>query len=81
MYTTHPHTTQAAPFTMTVPKAIKRWEERRFCPSISCLTDEIVVRQVSAQNQVWLLTDENEESTWLSMGEQPVCPHCGTALR
>jgi hypothetical protein len=54
--------------------------DRRFCPSIFCFTGEIVVRRVSRKAPVWLLTDEREAHTWLMMGQEPVCPHCGTTL-
>ncbi|RIK40822.1 MAG: hypothetical protein DCC55_13780 [Chloroflexi bacterium] len=55
-------------------------EERRFCPSIFCFTDEIVIRRVSPKAEVWLLTDESEDRSWMMMGGEPVCPHCGTTL-
>lgn len=51
----------------------------RFCPSIFCFTDEVVVRRVAARAGVWLLTDEDSHS-WLMIGDQPTCPHCGTLL-
>jgi hypothetical protein len=55
-------------------------EDRRFCPSIFCFTDEIVVRRVSPQAEVWMLTDESDDHSWMMMGGEPVCPHCGTTL-
>jgi hypothetical protein len=55
-------------------------EDRRFCPSMFCFTDEIVIRRVSAQADVWLLTDEIDERSWMMMGAEPTCPHCGTKL-
>jgi hypothetical protein len=60
----------------TVPPVI----QRRFCPSIFCFTDELVVQRVSQKADVWLLSDEHEERSWLMIGEKPVCPHCGTTL-
>jgi hypothetical protein len=57
-----------------------RREERRFCPSMFCFTDEIVTRRVSTQTDVWLLTDETDDRSWMMMGTQPTCPHCGTTL-
>jgi hypothetical protein len=53
---------------------------RRFCPSMFCFTDEIVVRRVSTRAGVWLLMDEVEGHSWLMIGDQPTCPHCGTLL-
>lgn len=55
-------------------------EERRFCPSIFCFTDEIIVRRVSPKAEVWMLTDESDDRSWMMMGGEPVCPHCGTTL-
>jgi hypothetical protein len=54
--------------------------ERRFCPSMFCFTDEIVVRRVTAKADVWLLTDETDDHSWMMMGGEPTCPHCGTTL-
>jgi hypothetical protein len=65
---------------MAIRQPVKHREERRFCPSMFCFTDEIVVRRVSPQAQVWLLTDENDDRSWLMMGDQPTCPDCGTTL-
>jgi hypothetical protein len=70
-------------YTAQIPAAQmvdQRRTERRFCPSMFCFTDEIVVRRVSPKAQVWLLTDEQDDHTWLMMGQEPVCPHCGTML-
>ncbi|HMN27738.1 MAG TPA: hypothetical protein PKE45_06230 [Caldilineaceae bacterium] len=55
-------------------------DERRFCPSIFCFTDEIVTRRISPSAEVWLLTDETDDRSWMMMGAQPTCPHCGTTL-
>ena len=55
-------------------------EERRFCPSMFCFTDEIITRRVSTRADVWLLTDESDDRSWMMMGPQPTCPHCGTTL-
>jgi hypothetical protein len=60
--------------------AHKTQEERRFCPSMFCFTDEIVVRRVSTKADVWLLTDETDDRSWMMMGSEPTCPHCGTTL-
>lgn len=71
-----------APLTLEtpVPKAIQPKSDYRFCPSMFCFTDEISVRRVSAKADVWLLTDEGDAQSWLMMGSEPVCPHCGTQL-
>lgn len=53
---------------------------RLFCPNMYCLTDELVVYRVSAKALVWLLTDEQANLSWLMMGNDPICPHCGTSL-
>ncbi|MBX3013060.1 MAG: hypothetical protein KF832_16200 [Caldilineaceae bacterium] len=53
---------------------------RLFCPQIDCLTDELVVHRIAAQADVWLLTDEVTNHSWLMMGTHPLCPHCGTPL-
>ena len=54
--------------------------EPRFCPSMFCFTDEIMVQRVSPQADVWVLTDTIEDHAWFIMGETPTCPHCGTVL-
>jgi transposase len=55
-------------------------QEQRFCPSMFCFTDEILVQRISAQADVWVLTDAVEDHAWFMMGEAPTCPHCGTVL-
>ena len=81
MYIAHNIRTNHNPVTPVAPKTTRPQEEQRFCPSMFCFTDEITVRRISTKAAVWLLTDESEDRSWLAMGEQPVCPHCGTALR
>ena len=54
--------------------------EYRFCPSMFCFTDEIIVQRVSPQADVWVLTDVIEDHAWFTVGEAPTCPHCGTVL-
>jgi hypothetical protein len=66
--------------TMATPKKVRKNAERRFCPSMFCFTDEIIVRRVSLKAAVWLLTDELDDRSWLMMGNEPICPHCGTLL-
>jgi hypothetical protein len=80
MYNANHVDTQVSSRVNAVRKTSKALEERRFCPSIFCFTDEIVVRCVSPQAQVWLLTDENDDASWMMMGGEPTCPHCGTTL-
>ncbi|MCX6043582.1 MAG: hypothetical protein NT075_00605 [Chloroflexi bacterium] len=55
--------------------------ERRFCLNASCLTDEILVRKVSSFNDVWLLTDTTDNTSWLVNMETPVCPCCDAKLQ
>jgi hypothetical protein len=81
MYIAHHVHTNHTPVLPVAIKAARPQEEQRFCPSMFCFTDEITVRRISAKAAVWLLTDESEDRSWLAMGEQPVCPHCGTILR
>lgn len=66
--------------TVVTRKAIQKSSEHRFCPSMFCFTDEISVRRIATKADVWLLTDEREDHSWLIMGSEPVCPHCGTIL-
>jgi ribosomal protein S27AE len=80
MYTSPTFDTAVTPRPATVMKASKVQEQRRFCPSMFCFTDEVVVRRVSPHAQVWLLTDEIDDRSWMMMGSEPTCPHCGTAL-
>jgi hypothetical protein len=61
-------------------KVVQKSSEHRFCPSMFCFTDEIMVRRIATKADVWLLTDEREDHSWLIMGSEPVCPHCGTVL-
>jgi hypothetical protein len=64
----------------TAAKPAQSQSEHRFCPSMFCFTDEIVVRRVATQANVWLLMDEVEGHSWLMIGDKPTCPHCGTML-
>jgi hypothetical protein len=80
MNTTYQSTATRAQQTMTTVTAARLQGERRFCPSMFCFTDEIIVRRVSTKAAVWLLTDEDDTQSWLMMGKAPVCPHCGTRL-
>jgi hypothetical protein len=80
MYTNRQPNAPATVQAIAKPKPARVSVERRFCPSMFCFTDEIVVRRVARKAAVWLLTDELEGHSWLMMGDEPICPHCGTAL-
>lgn len=80
MYSTSQITTKATPHSSVARKVQATRDQRCFCPSIFCFTDEIVVRRVSPQAKVWLLTDEHEDASWMMVGGEPTCPHCGTLL-
>jgi hypothetical protein len=54
--------------------------ERRYCLSVDCFTDEVLVRSVSSHKDVWLLTDELDGNSWLMQAKTPVCPYCGSTL-
>jgi hypothetical protein len=45
-----------------------------------CFTDEVIVHRVTARAGVWLLTEADDGHSWLMIGDQPTCPHCGTLL-
>jgi hypothetical protein len=66
---------------MVSAKSNRTEEQARFCPSVFCFTGDITVQRLSSKAEVWLLTDEREGHTWVMMGSEPVCPHCGTTLR
>ena len=55
--------------------------DRQFCVNESCLSDEVNVRQVSSFDDVWLVTDTTDNTSWLMNMETPVCPSCGSSLR
>ena len=55
--------------------------DRHFCVNESCLSDEVSVRKVSSFNNVWLVTDTTDNTSWLMNMETPVCPCCGSNLR
>ena len=84
MYTTNRNGTQSetAIATQSAPSRNRRQSkpEQRFCPSMFCFTDEIIVQRVSPHADVWVLTDVVEDHAWFMMGEAPTCPHCGTVL-
>lgn len=51
-----------------------------FCPNSTCLADEVAVRSASSFAQVWLVTDEEIDCSWLMMASKPCCPHCDSTL-
>ena len=73
-----PHTAFHQPKRIHQQKQVKT--ERRYCLSIDCFTDEVLVRSVSSHADVWLLTDALDGHSWLMQAKTPVCPHCGSAL-
>jgi hypothetical protein len=77
--------TQLPDITRTVPVgaaplAMQTSGAHRFCPSMFCFTDEVIVHRVTARAGVWLLTEADDGHSWLMIGDQPTCPHCGTLL-
>ena len=84
MYTTHKNFNLSETTTVTQSASSRNPHqskpEQRFCPSMFCFTDEIIVQRVSPQADVWVLTDVVEDHAWFMMGEAPTCPHCGTVL-
>lgn len=74
------HHQQHASVAATLSTATTSQPEAHFCPSMFCFTDELSVRRIS-RVAVWLITDEQEGNSWVMMGDEPVCPHCGTVLR
>jgi hypothetical protein len=58
----------------------KAVSKRCFCPNSACLADEVSVRAASSYSGVWLVTDEEIDSSWLMMAAKPSCPHCGATL-
>jgi hypothetical protein len=51
-----------------------------FCPTSTCLADELSARSTSSFSNVWLVTDEDMGSSWLMVAEKPSCPHCAATL-
>ena len=81
MNVAHPFTgKKCTPPTVTTRKPRQRFVQRGFCLNTNCLTDELTVYRVSPKADVWLLTDEQSDHSWLMMGRAPVCPHCGMPL-
>jgi len=51
-----------------------------FCPSLTCLSDDLLVRRASSFRHVWLVTEVATERTWLMQANRPSCPHCESPL-
>ena len=51
-----------------------------FCANLSCTGDDLLARSASSFRNVWLVTEEATECTWLMMSPEPACPHCGSPL-
>ncbi len=51
-----------------------------FCPNLSCLSDNLLARRTSSFRNVWLVTEEATNCTWLMMAKTPSCPHCDSPL-
>ncbi len=51
-----------------------------FCPNLSCLSDELLVRRTSSFRHIWLLIEVATDCTWLMQAAQPSCPHCQSPL-
>lgn len=69
-----------------LPEPVVVWPHHKavdqlyFCPSLSCLTDDLRARRTSSFRNVWLVIEEITDCTWLMVAEQPSCPHCGSPL-
>lgn len=50
------------------------------CANSTCLAAEVSVRSASSYANVWLVTDEEINRSWLMMSPKPCCPHCGSSL-
>ncbi|MEZ4674146.1 MAG: hypothetical protein R2932_07895 [Caldilineaceae bacterium] len=51
-----------------------------FCANLSCLGDDLLARPASSFRNVWLVTEEATDCTWLMLAPEPACPHCGSTL-
>lgn len=63
-----------------MPARTKATNKSCFCPSSTCLADEVSIRAASSFPNVWLVTDEEVGTSWLMIAEKPSCPHCGSTL-
>lgn len=50
------------------------------CLDSTCLAAEVSVRPATSYPNVWLVTDEEVNQSWLMMAPKPCCPHCGSSL-
>lgn len=72
--------TNAATDAVVVRPRHKAVDKAYFCANLSCLGDDLSVRQTSSFRNVWLITDPLTEERWLMHAAQPACPHCGAPL-
>lgn len=69
-----------------IPEAVIVWPHHKtvdkhyFCPNLSCLSDDLTARPATSFRNVWLVTEDATESTWLMKAEKPSCPHCAATL-
>ena len=70
----------------SVAEAIVVWPHHKavnteyFCSNLSCLSDILLARRTSSFRNVWLVTEETTNCTWLMMAKTPSCPHCDSLL-
>lgn len=50
------------------------------CLDSTCLAAEVSVRPATSYANVWLVTDEELNRSWLMVSPKPCCPHCGSSL-
>lgn len=65
---------------LMVPERTVMPDRAYFCPNLGCFTDEVSVRPASSYANVWIVTDEEVDKTWLMVAPRPTCPHCATPL-
>ena len=58
----------------------KAVEKSYICLDSACLAAEVSVRPATSYANVWLVTDEEINRSWLMMAPKPCCPHCGSSL-
>ena len=75
-------TTKANPFHQALLSAerVAVVNHAYFCANLACFTDEVTVRPASSYANVWIVTDEEAEKTWLMTAPRPACPHCASLL-
>lgn len=58
----------------------KAVDKSYICLDSACLAAEVSVRPATSYANVWLVTDEEINRSWLMMAPKPCCPHCGSNL-